>query len=123
MTRAVALSPRLARIVAALVAKSERTRRVSIDALGEAFGASAASSADIDAVMTALEAHGRVITAPRGGDGVPRLTEVLHAARALHAELGRAPRVDELATRTALAPAVVWRALAFARVLGRGTPA
>ena len=116
----MALSPRLAGIVATLLAKSERSRRVSIDALGDAFGTGSASSVEVEAVMIALEARGRSITAPKGGDGAARLADVLTAARALQAELGRAPRVDEIATRAALASRVVWRALAFARVLGRG---
>lgn len=117
----MALPPRLAGIVTTLLAKSERTRRVSIDALGEAFGAGTASSDEIDAVMSALEARGRAITAPQGGDGAARLREVLDAARALRAETGRAPSVDEIAARAGMPARIAWRALAFARVLGRGS--
>lgn len=116
------LPPRLGRIVAELLATSERSRKVSIDAIGEAFGLSAASSTDVDLVMTALEAKGRSIVAPTGGDGPERLREVLIAAKALQTELGRAPRADEIATRANMPTDRVWRALAFAKVLGRGSP-
>jgi hypothetical protein len=119
----MSLPPRLGKIVATLLVKSERSRNVSIDAIGEAFGVSAASSTDVDLVMTALEAKGRKVTAPTGGDGPDRLREVLAAAKELQTELARVPRADEIAERAGMPTDRVWRALAFAKVLGRGTAA
>lgn len=116
----MALTPRLARIVTLLLSRSQRSRRVSLDALGDAFGTDVASSDDVDAVMRALEDEGRVIEAPAGGDARQQLGAVLAAARALRVELGRAPKAAEVAARAGVDVALVQRALTFARVLQSG---
>jgi hypothetical protein len=102
-------------VVASLAGKDE----VSLDELADAIGPRAVSFDDVDALMRALEDAGTRIRAPMGGDGEERLRVVLPAARALRAELGRAPTVDEIALRTSLDRAVVRRALFLAQVIAR----
>lgn len=103
----------------ALLASSEDSRRVTIDAIGDAIGATAADAAQIDAMLGALEAAGRTIDAPSGGHGVAALRKVVPVARAIAKERGRTARVPEIAAETGLSEDEVRRALLLARVMGR----
>ncbi len=109
----------LSAIVDALLAASEGAREVSLDAIGEAIGARAITSEEIDAMISALEAAGRKVVGPEGGAGEARLKEVVSAARALGPELGRKPTVSEIATRSGLSVAEVHHALALLKVMQR----
>ncbi len=113
MTRALEES------VAALLASSESSREVTLDAIGEAIGTRAVSHDDVDAIMRALEAKGRRVTGPEGGGGEERLRSVLAAARVLVAELGRKPTIAEIAARSGLSEDHVRHALSLARVMQR----
>ena len=113
------LRPDLAPVLARLLADSERTRRVTLDELGEAIGVIAVSIDDVDALLTALEAQGREVVGPEGARGVGNLQQVLPAARALAASLGRRPTLAELIEKTGLNEADVRHALALGRVMGR----
>jgi hypothetical protein len=105
-------------IVDALVAGAP-AGEVSLDELGAAIGARAVTTAEIDAMIDAIEARGVSVCAPRGGDGEQHLGRVISASRDLRAELGRVPRVDELAERAGLSAAEVRHALSLARIMQR----
>ena len=106
-------------IVDALVATTPRGGRISIDALGEAIGMRAVATEEIDAMMSELEAAGRVVDAPRGARGVGHLRAVLGAARALRSELGRVPTPEEIGARAGLDAEAVRHALELAKVMQR----
>ena len=105
----------LVEVLEALAGRSE----ISLDDLADAIGARAVSFDDIDALMRVLEEKGARITSPQGGDGEDRLRIVLPAARALRAELGRAPTIDEIAARAGMPRDRVRVALLLAQVMGR----
>lgn len=106
-------------IVDALLAASNDVREVSLDAIGEAVGARAITSEEIDAMMAALETAGRKIVGPEGGAGEGLLEKVVAAARALGPELGRKPTLGEIAARSGLSAAEVHHALALLDVMQR----
>lgn len=106
-------------IVAALLEASEASGEVSLDAIGEAVGARAVSQDDVDSIMHALEAKGRLIKGPEGGGGEKRLAQVIATARSLAAELGRKPSVAEIAARAGLSAEEVRHALALAQIMQR----
>ena len=103
-----------------LLAQSEDGRQVSLDQVGEAIGARAVSTDEIDALFSALEAKQRRIVGPEGGGGEGRLKRVVEAARALRAELARKPSESEVAERAQLTVVQVQHALALLRVMQRG---
>lgn len=113
------LRPELEDVVEVLLAASERSREVSLDAIGDAIGARAVSPDDVDAIMRALEAKDRRVVGPEGGGGEARLARVIDAARALKGELGRAATASEIAVRSGLSLDEVRHALALARVMQR----
>jgi hypothetical protein len=109
------LRPELARLVEQLATRAE----VTLDAVGEAIGARAVSLEEVDEILNALEARGVRVLSPEGGGGEGRLRDVVGAARALASELGRPPRLDEIAARSGLSESDVRHALALARVIQR----
>jgi hypothetical protein len=116
----MAVLPRkLEPVLARLLADSAKSGGVTLDEVGEAIGAAAVSTDDVDALLTALESAGRTIVAPQGARGVGNLRRVLPAARALAASLARPPTVAELVRQTGLSEAEVRHALALAKVMGQ----
>jgi hypothetical protein len=115
----VALRAELKAIVTELLAASEGTRAIALDAIGEAIGTRAITPEEIEGIMKALEAAGRSVVGPAGGDGEARLKAVLTAARELRPALGRAPTVGEIAARSGLEEEQVRHALALAKVMQR----
>ncbi|MBX3263077.1 MAG: hypothetical protein KF782_25605 [Labilithrix sp.] len=113
------LRPELAALVDDLVRGTAPGGAITLDALGEAIGARAIGSDEIDAMLTAIESRGRRVVSAEGGRGELHLKGVVGAARALRAELGRAPRSDEIAARAGLTPAEVQHALALLRTMQR----
>ncbi len=113
------LRPELARIVDDLVGSTAEGGSVTLDAIGEAIGARAIGQDEIDAMLSAIEARGRRVESPPGGRGEAHLKEVLAAARVLRAELGRAPRAEEIAARAGLSREDVQHALSLARIIQR----
>ncbi len=103
----------------ALLANSEDSRRVTIDAIGDAVGTTAVDATQIDALLGALEAAGRTIDAPSGAQGVATLRKVVPVARAIARARGRTARVAEIAAEAGLSEDEVRRALLLARVMGR----
>ncbi len=102
-----------------LLAQSEDSASVSLDAIGDALGTLAVSTDEIDGLITALEGAGRTVDSRRGGDGEESLRIVLAAARVLRAELGRSPTTQEVAARTQLPMERVEHALHLANVIAR----
>lgn len=114
-----AVPAHLRTVLEALIAQGEASGEVSLDAVGDAIGTRMASAADVEALVTALEAKGIHVVAEAEAVGEANLGRVLEAARALRAELGRAPNVRELAGATGLDEPHVRHALGLARVMQR----
>lgn len=113
------LPPHLRGALAELLRNSEDSRKVTIDAIGDAIGVGAVDTAQIDTMLSALEAEGRTIDAPSGQHGVANLRKVVPAAREIAKEQGRTARVPEIAERAGLSEDEVRRARLLARVMGR----
>jgi hypothetical protein len=113
------LPPKLAPALARLLVRSERSKKVTLDEVGEAIGVVVVSTEDVDLLFGALEKAGRAVVGPEGQRGVGHLQRVLPAARALAASLGRPPTRAELAERTGLSEDEVKHALALGQVMGR----
>ena len=114
-----ALRPELASVVDGLLRDTSKGGTITLDAIGDAIGTRAASAAEIDVMLSMLEAQGRHVVSPEGGGGESKLKSVLDAARALRAELGRPPRHDEIAARAGISREDVQHALALARIMQR----
>jgi hypothetical protein len=97
------LPPSLVSVAARLIAESEDSKQVTLDAIGDAIGVIA----------------GRKVVGPEGARGVGNLQRMMPAARTLATRLGRAPTLAELAAETGLAEEDVRHALALGRVMGR----
>lgn len=113
------MKPHLQAIVDRLLAGTKGGDAIELDAVGEAIGDSAVSQDEIDLVIRTIEARGRKVSSPSGGTGEARLKTVLAAARELRTELGRAPRVAEIAARAGIDAAEVEHALALAKIIQR----
>lgn len=113
------MRPELQAILDDLLAASEDTRELHLDAVGEAIGARAVTTPEIEALIDALETAGRTLLAPQGGAGELRLKTVLTTARILGPELGRRPNVAEIAARSGLSEEEVRHALDLAKVIQR----
>lgn len=92
---------------------------LSLDDVADALGAIRVTPAEIESLLDFLEAQGRPIADPDGPSVSTLLHDVLVTARALRAELGRAPRPEEIAAGSSLSVEAVKRALWFARILQR----
>ena len=114
------LRAELQEVLQALLKQGYSGGEVSLDAIGEAIGARAVSTEEIEALFSALEARQRRVVGPEGGGNETRLKLVVEAARALSAELGRKPRASEVAQRAQLSVEQVQHALALLRVMQRG---
>ncbi len=110
----------VARVLASLFVMSEKTKTISLDEIGEVLGVIAITTDEIDALLAALEARGRRVTAPSGGGGESRLKVVLATARELRAQLSRPPKPAEIAERASLTEQEVRHALALAKVIAKG---
>jgi hypothetical protein len=106
-------------IVDRLVASSAASRQISLDALGQAIGLQAVSYAEIDAMISAIEARDRRVEATTEGRGEEYLRLVVTAVRTLSGELGRRPSLAEIALRTRLSLDQVRHALLLARIMQR----
>ena len=106
-------------IVDGLLAKSAESGEVHLDAVGEAIGARAITTPEIEAIFDALDRAGRKLVGPRGGAGEDRLKAVVAAARKLTVSLGRKPNVAEIATDAGISEEAVRHALALLKVMQR----
>jgi hypothetical protein len=70
---------------------------------------------EIEELIAALEEAGVDLEAPEPAARPEELVSALAAARALAAETGKRPTVEEIAARAGLTPTVVRRALQFGR--------
>lgn len=113
------LRAELMEVLNVLLAASDATRRVELDAIGAALGSTSVSTDDIDALMRELEAHGREIAAPSGGGAERNLGGVVAAVRALKVTLARKPTLAEVAAQAELSVEQVLLALALLRVMQR----
>lgn len=113
------LRPELVAVVDGLLADRPPKSPIELDAIGEAIGARAIASDEIDAMLTLIEKRGHRVITRKGGSGEATLKTVLTAARALKSELGRVPSPTEIADRTKLSLIDVQHALSLARIMQR----
>ena len=113
------LRAELESVVASLLVSSERSREVTLDAIGDAIGVRAVSTDDVEAILSALESKGRRVIAPEGGGGEERLRKVVVTARGLTKELGRRPHIAEIASKSGLSEPEVRQALFLAQIIQR----
>lgn len=113
------LRPELAALVDALLADTAPGDEIDLDRIGESIGARAISQEEIDLLLVTIERRGRRVASPEGAHGEARLKIVLDTARALRAELGRAPSIAEIAERAGISREEVQHALALVRVMQR----
>jgi len=113
------LRAELQAIVDTLLAASESSSEIHLDAVGEAIGTRAISTPEIEAIIDALEGAGRKLVGPAGGAGEDRLKTVITTARTLGPELGRKPTVAEIAGRAGLSEDEVRHALFLVKVMQR----
>lgn len=111
----------LQEIVERLLRESEAagSDQISLDQIGDAIGARAVSTADVDAVIEALEGKGRVVAAGDKPRGEEHLHVVIRSIRELSAQLGRRPTQLEIAEHAGLTQADVSHALSLARIMQR----
>ena len=113
------LRSELVAVVDGLLADKTPRSAIELDAIGEAIGARAVGSDEIDAILSLIETRGHRIITRAGGGGEATLKTVLTAARALKTELGRVPSPTEIAARTKLPLIDVQHALSLARIMQR----
>jgi hypothetical protein len=113
------LRSELVAVVDGLLADKAPKSAIELDAIGEAIGARAVGSDEIDAILALIERRGHRIVTRAGGGGEATLKTVLTAARVLKSELGRVPRPAEIAERTKLPLIDVQHALSLARIMQR----
>lgn len=106
-------------IVEEILARTKKGEAIELDAIGEAIGTKAIASDEIDAMLALIEKRGRKVVTRPGGSGEATLKTVLSIARLLRAELGRAPRPQEIAARAGLSEVDVQHALSLARIMQR----
>jgi hypothetical protein len=111
--------PELKRVLEELLAASAASGEVHLDAVGEAIGARAITTPEIEALLDGLSAAGRTLVSPPGGDGEAHLKAVIAAARALGPALGRRPTAAEIAERAGLPLGAVLHALALVKIMQR----
>jgi hypothetical protein len=92
---------------------------ITLDAVGDALGTMAVTAPEIEEIFAALEASGREVVSPAGGQGVERVRKVVAMAKVLRTELGRTPTREEIAARSGLAPEEVHHALELAKIMQR----
>ena len=115
-----ALRSELVLVLNQLLAASESTLHVELDAIGAAVGALSVSTDEIDALLRELEERGREIVAPSGGGAERHLGQVVAAARKLKASSPeQKPSLSEVAREAGLDEKQVLVALALLRVMQR----
>jgi hypothetical protein len=112
------LRKELALVLERLLRESASSGRLSLDAVGEAVGALAVSTDEIDALLVALEAEGREVVAPEGKAEL-HLKRVVLAARSLKTRLARRPTLAEVAAEAEISAEQALVALALLRVMQR----
>ena len=121
--RVDAMRRELRAIVDTLIVASERSREVTIDAIGNAIGVLSVSSQEVDEMITVLERANRRVVGkvndPATGSGENHLKAVVAAARALGPALGRKPTAAEIATHAGITADEVRHALSLLEIMQR----
>ncbi|MEO6602241.1 MAG: hypothetical protein ABIQ16_20335 [Polyangiaceae bacterium] len=114
------LTPTAQDILDLLLQETISAEVVSLDRVAEAIGAAAVTMQDIEAILDALEAHGRRVDSKSEFKDPPAaLAQVLKSVRSFSAVTGRRPTLPEIAQHSGLSVGEVRFALLYARVLVR----
>lgn len=112
-------------ILRELLTRHRATGHVHLNDIAEVIGARAVTYDEVEHLVVSLEAEGLRVGEPLDGQDIAVIKQVLESARALRAELERAPTVEEIAARSGLATYAVRRALEYGKSAGHktgGTP-
>lgn len=115
------LRAELQQVVERLLQESQASGsdQISLDQLGDAVGTLAVSTADVDAMIEAIERAGRVVAAGEKPRGEEHLHLVIRSIRELTTQLGRRPTQPEIAEHAGLTQTDVSHALQLARIMQR----
>lgn len=102
-----------------LVSESEDSRTIDLDHFADVVAPFDLGHDELDALLADLEAAGRSVDKSPSVALGRELAQVLPAIRAFTAREGRRPTIEEVARENGWTPAMVRRALAFGRILGR----
>jgi Sigma-70 region 3 len=100
-------------ILGELLARHRAAGHVHLNDIAEVIGARSVTYDEVEHLIVSLEAEGLRVGEPLDGQDITVMKQVLAAARALRAELERAPTVEEIAARSGHANHVVRRALEY----------
>ena len=113
------MRPFLVEVIDELVTRHGTTTRVDLNDIAEAIGDHAVSYDEVELIIGELEARGCRVGGQPSVREMTLLREVLTAARKLQAELGRRPRVEEIAAAIEQPTFVVRRAVENGGTMGR----
>jgi hypothetical protein len=116
----VALPPQLQVIFDEIMAT--HPQGLTLDELSDELAPKGVSYGDVELIIEALEDAGVDLSGPGPVARPEELARALVAARALAAETGKRPSVEEIAERAGLTPAGVRRALRLGRSAGGTGP-
>ncbi len=105
------MRPFIDEVIEQLAARHGATTRVDLNDISEIIGLQAVSYEEVEHIIHQLEARGCAVGGPPTVREMMLLREVLQAARALRAALGRKPSVDQIATAIGKPPFLVRRAV------------
>ncbi len=106
-------------VIEELVSRHHLTTRIDLNDIAEAIGDHAVTYDEVDRIIVELEARGCTVGGEPSVRELALIREVLTAARALEAALGRRPRAEEIALAIDQPVFVVRRAVENASMLAR----
>lgn len=113
------MRPVVESILGELLTRHRATGHVHLNDIAEVIGDRSVTYDEVEHLIVSLEAEGLRVGEPLDGQDIAVIKQVLESARALRAELERAPTVEEIAARSGLAPHAVRRALEYGKSAGR----
>ena len=116
------MRPRVLGFVSALLDRHREAGQIDLNDIDEVIGEDAVSDDEVDFIVERLEAEGLSVGEPPEASALEAMRAVVAAARALSADLGRRPTVDEIASAVGRPPHAVRRALEQASAPPRRRP-
>lgn len=113
------MRPFIGNVIDKLVARHGTTQRVDLNDIAEVIGDRPVSYDEVDGLIAELERRGCQVGGEPSVREMALLREVVVAARKLETELGRRPKIEEIAMAIDHPPFVVRRAVENGGQLGR----
>jgi Sigma-70 region 3 len=106
-------------ILVELIGRHKQDGRVHLNDIAEVIGDRALTYDEVEGLVTCLEAEGLEVGEPPDAREIGVMRDVLATARRLRGELGRRPKVDEIAKLSGHPARAVRRALENGSRLGK----